>query len=95
MFYRLADSIARYQSIFKVAPEDILRYDLFKGAFKKELVEDILNHLAADTVCLSIVSQTFEQSPDFQAKVKAVLFCRSIVPIQSAKSVYWNLTHLG
>lgn len=52
-----------------MAPEDILRYDLFKGAFKKELVEEVLNHLTAETICLSIVSQTFEEFPEFQAQV--------------------------
>ena len=65
--------------MFKVAPEDILRYDLFKGVFEAKLVEDIIHHLAADTVCVSIVSQTFEQSPAFQAQVRVVfvvaLFC--------------------
>ncbi|KAL3668320.1 hypothetical protein V7S43_006412 [Phytophthora oleae] len=57
------------QSMFKVAPADILRYDLFKGAFKKELIEEVLNHLTAESVCVSIVSQTFEESPEFQAQV--------------------------
>ncbi|RLN96429.1 hypothetical protein BBJ28_00002960 [Nothophytophthora sp. Chile5] len=46
------------QRIFSVEPADILRYDLFKGAFKPELVEKILGHLTAETVCLSLVSQT-------------------------------------
>ncbi|RLN64163.1 hypothetical protein BBJ29_000370 [Phytophthora kernoviae] len=53
------------QSIFRVAPEDILRYDLFRGAFKKELVEKLLGYLTAETVCVSIVSQTFEESSEF------------------------------
>ncbi|KAH7476370.1 Nardilysin-like [Phytophthora ramorum] len=56
------------QSMFKVAPEDILRYDLFQGAFKKDLAEEVLNHLSAETVCLSIVSQTFADSPEFEAQ---------------------------
>ncbi|KAI9906073.1 hypothetical protein PsorP6_013696 [Peronosclerospora sorghi] len=57
------------QSMFQVAPEDILRYNLFKGVFKKELVAEVLNYLTAETVCVSIVSQTFETSPQFQAQV--------------------------
>ncbi|KUF98905.1 MMS19 nucleotide excision repair protein [Phytophthora nicotianae] len=54
------------QSMFRVAPEDILRYDLFKGVFKKELAEEVLSHLTAESVCVSIVSQTFEDSVEFQ-----------------------------
>ncbi|KAE9349877.1 Nardilysin-like [Phytophthora fragariae] len=57
------------QSMFKVAPEDLLRYDLFKGEFKKELAEEVLRHLTAETVCVSIVSQTFADLPEFQAQV--------------------------
>ncbi|KAG7379938.1 Nrd1 complex RNA-binding subunit [Phytophthora pseudosyringae] len=56
------------QLMFKVAPEDILRYDLFQGSFQKELAEEVLSHLAAESVCVSIVSQTFEESPEFQAQ---------------------------
>ncbi|CAI5728102.1 unnamed protein product [Peronospora effusa] len=56
------------QSIFKVAPEDILRYNLFKGVFNTELVDGMLSHLTATTICLSIVSKTFEESPEFQAQ---------------------------
>ncbi|KAG7401182.1 Nrd1 complex RNA-binding subunit [Phytophthora boehmeriae] len=56
------------QSIFRVAPEDILRYDLFRGTFKKELVETLLGYLTAETVCVSIVSQTFEDSAEFAAQ---------------------------
>ncbi|POM72003.1 Nardilysin [Phytophthora palmivora] len=58
------------QSIFKVAPGDILRYDLFKGAFKKDLAEEVLSHLTAETVCLSIISQTFDEDPEFQAQAR-------------------------
>ncbi|CEG49336.1 nardilysin-like protein [Plasmopara halstedii] len=57
------------QSMFKVAPEDILRYDLFKGSFKKALVEEVLSHLTADSVCISIVSQTFDDCAEFQTQV--------------------------
>ncbi|CAH0520454.1 unnamed protein product [Peronospora belbahrii] len=56
------------QSMFNVAPEDILRYNLFKGVFKTELVEEVLAHLTPETVCLSIVSKTFEEYSDFQAR---------------------------
>ncbi|TDH72234.1 uncharacterized protein CCR75_005604 [Bremia lactucae] len=56
------------QSMFKVPAEDILRYDLFQGSFKKELVEKLLSSLTAETVCLSIVSQTFVQSTEFVSK---------------------------
>ncbi|GMF33287.1 unnamed protein product [Phytophthora fragariaefolia] len=55
-------------SMFKVTPEDLLRYDLFKGSFNTELVEEILRHLTAETVCVSIVSQTFADLPEFQAQ---------------------------
>ncbi|KAG3033567.1 hypothetical protein JG687_00005861 [Phytophthora cactorum] len=57
------------QSMFRVAPEDILCYDLFKGGFKKELAEEVLSHLTPESVCVSIVSQTFEESAEFQAQV--------------------------
>jgi len=56
------------QSMFKVTPEDILRCDLFKGSFKKELAEDVLSHLTPEAVCLSIVSQTFAEAAEFQAQ---------------------------
>ncbi|GMF10784.1 unnamed protein product [Phytophthora lilii] len=56
------------QAMFNVAPEDLLRYDLFKGGFKKNLAEEVLRHLTAETVCLSIVSQTFADSPEFKAQ---------------------------
>ncbi|KAF4047399.1 Peptidase M16 inactive domain [Phytophthora infestans] len=57
------------QSMFRVAPDDILRYDLLKGVFKKELTEEVLSHLTAESVCVSIVSQRFEESAEFQTQV--------------------------
>jgi len=64
------------QDIFQVAPEDILRYDLFQGSFSKQLVLDLLSELTADNVCLSLVSQVHAEDPAFEAKVSAA--CSSL-----------------
>ncbi|DBA04210.1 TPA: hypothetical protein N0F65_004318 [Lagenidium giganteum] len=53
------------QSIFQVAPQDLLRFDLFQGEFQRDLVKQLLEHLTPGSLRVCLVSQKHQQDEDF------------------------------
>lgn len=58
------------QAMYRVPPSDWLRYDLFQGAFERELVREMLTHLSPENLFLSLTSRTFGDDPAFQREVR-------------------------
>lgn len=52
-----------------MAPEDLLRYELFQGDFQRELVEQAMTHFTPENLRVAIMSSTTTQQPDFESKV--------------------------
>ncbi|GLE05992.1 hypothetical protein PINS_up015203 [Pythium insidiosum] len=53
------------QDMFQVAPQELLRYDLFIGDFQREEVEKVLGFLTPQNIRVVLVSQTMSDDPTF------------------------------
>ncbi|KAJ0405749.1 hypothetical protein ATCC90586_007692 [Pythium insidiosum] len=53
------------QDMFKVAPSELLRYDLFVGDFQRDEVEKVLGFLTPQNIRVVLVSQTMGEDPIF------------------------------
>ncbi|KAJ0400789.1 hypothetical protein P43SY_004884 [Pythium insidiosum] len=53
------------QDMFKVAPSELLRYDLFVGEFQRDEVERVLGFLTPQNIRVVLVSQTMSEDPIF------------------------------
>jgi nardilysin len=58
------------QGMFKVPPEDLLTYNLYRGDFRRDAVASLLTYLRPANVRVLLVSQTHTATvPDFDEKV--------------------------
>lgn len=54
------------QEMYRVPPQDLLRYDLFEGGFKRQLVEDAMAHLNPENLFITLTSRKLAEDANFQ-----------------------------
>uniref|UniRef100_K3X3Y3 Nardilysin n=1 Tax=Globisporangium ultimum (strain ATCC 200006 / CBS 805.95 / DAOM BR144) TaxID=431595 RepID=K3X3Y3_GLOUD len=59
---------ALMQDMYQVPAHDLLKVDLFQGAFDKQLVREILPHLSPENVFISLTTKKHGDNPDFQTQ---------------------------